>query len=132
MKKKDWFSHKTGIVFMHGDIFKDGYRNSTTFKMKLFATISNGRAYNQWTVVFACCYGNLTIFRGKIKIKLKWPCTEGRIRYDFLHFFENANYFLFHQRSVSFRILITKMKTGIIVDFIFRCFINRSNDQHMF
>ena len=81
---------------MHGDIFKDGYRNSTTFKMELFATISNGRAYNQWAVVFACCYGNLTIFRGKIKIKLKWPCTEGRIRYYFLYFFENANYFLFH------------------------------------
>ena len=31
---------------MHGDIFKDGSRNSDTFKMELFATIGNGRVYN--------------------------------------------------------------------------------------
>ena len=83
-KKKDWFSHKTGLVFVHGHIFKDGSRNSITFKIELFATISNGRVYNQWTVVFACCCGNSTIFTGKIKIRWKWPCLEGTIRYDFL------------------------------------------------
>ena len=67
-KKKDWFSQKARLIFMHGNIFKDPSRNSATFKMKLFATIGNGRVYNQWTVVFACCCRNLTIFTGKIKI----------------------------------------------------------------
>ena len=23
-KEKDWFSYKTGLIFMHGDVFKDG------------------------------------------------------------------------------------------------------------
>ena len=32
-----------------------------------FVIIGNGRVYNQWTVVFACCCGNLTIFTEKIK-----------------------------------------------------------------
>ena len=67
-KEKHWFSHKTGLVFVHGDVFKNGSRNSTTFKMELFSSIGNGRAYNQWTVVFAYCCGNSTIFKGKIKI----------------------------------------------------------------
>ena len=67
-KKKYWFSQETGLVFVHGDVFKDGSRKSDTFKMKLFAAISNGRAYNQWAVVFTCCCGNLTIFKDKIKI----------------------------------------------------------------
>ena len=67
-KKKDWFSHKTELVFVHGDVFKGRSRNSATFKMELFATIGNGRVYNQWTVVFACCCSNSTIFTGKIKI----------------------------------------------------------------
>ena len=67
-KKKDWFSHKTGLAFVHSNVFKDGSRNSTTFKMELFATIGNGRAYNQWTIVFVCFCGNPTIFTGKIKI----------------------------------------------------------------
>ena len=53
---------------MHDNIFKDGSRNSATFKMELFVTIGNGRAYNQWTVVFACYCGNSTIFTSKIKI----------------------------------------------------------------
>ena len=69
---------------MHGDVFKDRSRNSATFKMELFATIGNGGAYNQWTVVFACCCSNWTIFKGKIKIGGKWPCLESGIRYDFL------------------------------------------------
>ena len=67
-KKKDWFSNEAGLVFIHGEIFKDTSRSSATFKMECFARISNGRVYNQWTVVFACCYSNLTIFTGKIKI----------------------------------------------------------------
>ena len=44
--KKDWFSHENELVFMHGDIFKDRSRSSDTFKMELFATIGNGRVYN--------------------------------------------------------------------------------------
>ena len=67
-KKKGWYSHKTGLAFVHGNVFKDRSRNSTTFKMELFATIGNGRAYNQWTIVFVCFCGNPTIFTGKIKI----------------------------------------------------------------
>ena len=35
MKKK----RKKGLVFVHGDVFKDGSRNVATFKMELFATI---------------------------------------------------------------------------------------------
>ena len=31
----------------------------------LFATIGNGRTYYEWTVVFACCCGNSTIFTCK-------------------------------------------------------------------
>ena len=42
-KKKDWFSHETGLFFVHGEVFKDGSRNSATFKMELFATIGDGR-----------------------------------------------------------------------------------------
>ena len=49
-KKKDWNSHESGLVFVHSEVFKDGSRNSAIFKMELFATIGNGRAYNQWTV----------------------------------------------------------------------------------
>ena len=67
-KKKDWFSHEIGLVFVHGDVFEDGSRNSATIKMELFATIGNGRAYNQWTVALAYYCGNSTIFSGKIKI----------------------------------------------------------------
>ena len=40
--KKDWFSYKTGVVFMHGEIFKGKSGNSATFKMELFAIIGNG------------------------------------------------------------------------------------------
>ena len=68
-KKKDWSSHETELVFMHGKIFKDRFRKSATFKMGLFATIGNGAVYNQWTVVSACCCSNSTIFTGKINIR---------------------------------------------------------------
>ena len=37
-KKKDWFSHETILVFVHGGVFRDRSRNSATFKMELFAT----------------------------------------------------------------------------------------------
>ena len=67
-KKKDWFSHETGLVFVHGNVFKERSRNSATFKMELFATVGNGRVYNQWIVVFTCFCSNSTIFTGKIKI----------------------------------------------------------------
>ena len=136
--KKDWNSLKIRLVFVHSEVFKGESRNSAIFKMELFAAIGNCGACNQWSL-FACCYGNSTSFNGKIKIGWKWLHLECGIRYIFLFyrhtftfFFENINYFLFHQHSVSFQRLITKMKTGIIVDFIFQGFINRSNHQHMF
>ena len=68
-KKKDWFSHYTRLVFAYDDVFNDISGNSATLKMELFATIGNGGSYNQWTVVFACCYDNLTIFTDKSKIR---------------------------------------------------------------
>ena len=83
-KKKDWFSYETRLVFVHGDVFKDGSRNSATFTMELFAAIGNGRVYNQWRVGFACFCSNLTIFTDKIKIEWKWPYLEGGIRHNFL------------------------------------------------
>ena len=43
-KKKDWFSLETVLVFLHGDVFKNGSRNSVTFKMEVSAEVSNGRA----------------------------------------------------------------------------------------
>ena len=58
--------------------------NLPHFKIELFATIGNGRAYSQWVVVLACCCGNSTIFIDKIKIGWKWPCLEVGIRYNFL------------------------------------------------
>ena len=42
-KKKDWFSHKIGLVSVHGEVFKERSRNSATFKMYLFPTIGNRR-----------------------------------------------------------------------------------------
>ena len=67
-EKKDWFSHETVLVFLHGDVFKNGSRSSVTFKMEVFAEVSNGRAYKQLTVVFASCCVKLTTFTCKIKI----------------------------------------------------------------
>ena len=42
--KKDWFSHKIGLVFMQGEVFKDGS----------FATIGNGKVYKKWTRDYEC------------------------------------------------------------------------------
>ena len=42
-KKKDWFSHETGLVFVYGEVPKGRSRNSATFKMELFATTGNDR-----------------------------------------------------------------------------------------
>ena len=67
-KKKDWFPHETEIVFVHGDVCKDGPRYSFTSEMESFTRIGNDRVYDQWTVVFVCCNGNSIIFTDKIKI----------------------------------------------------------------
>ena len=66
--KKRLVSHETGLVFVNGNIFKEGSRNSAMFKMELFETIGNCRVHNQQTVVFTRCYSNSTIFTDKIKI----------------------------------------------------------------
>ena len=42
-KKKDLLSNGIRLVFLHGKVFKEGSRNSATFKMELFATIHNGK-----------------------------------------------------------------------------------------
>ena len=97
-KKKAWFSHQIGLVFVHGNVFKDRSRNSAKFKMELFAATGNGRTYNQWTAVYACCCDN-HFYRYIIKVRWKWPCLEGGASDTiscfinmFLHFFENANF----------------------------------------
>ena len=83
-KKKDWFSLEAWLVFVHWDAFKDRSRNYPTFKIELRATVSSGRVYNQWAVVFVYCCGNSTIFTGKIEIRWTWLCLEGSIRYNIL------------------------------------------------
>ena len=40
-KKKDWFSNKTELAFIPGEVFKDGSRNSPAFEIEIFATICN-------------------------------------------------------------------------------------------
>ena len=42
-KKKYWFSHKTEIVFVHGNVFKNKSRSSASFRMEFFETIGNGK-----------------------------------------------------------------------------------------
>ena len=34
---------KKGLVFVYGEVCKGTFKNSATFKMELFVTISNGR-----------------------------------------------------------------------------------------
>ena len=67
-KEKDCFSHEIELLFMCGSVFKDRSKNSATFKMELFPAIGNGRVYNQWAIVFACCCISLIVFTGYIKI----------------------------------------------------------------
>ena len=86
-KKKDWFSHKTGLVFVHGHIFKDRSENSTTFKMELFATTGNGRVYNQWSVVTQIS------LQAKLKLNENVHSFEGCIRYNFLFCRHVLNFF---------------------------------------
>ena len=125
------------VVFRYdGNIFKTDM-GTVPLKMELFATISNGRVYNQWTVVIACCCGNSTIFTGKVKIRWKWSCFEGGIRCDFLFCRYVLTFFQKHQLlSLTFS-FISKINyknelTAIIANFIFQGFINRSNHQHIF
>ena len=92
--KKDWNSHKTGLVFVHDEVFKDKSRNSGTFKMELFATIGNGRAYSQWTV-FASLMPKLKSDEKGYALNAASDMLSCFV--DMLsRFFENANFFLFH------------------------------------
>ena len=52
---------------MHGKVFKDGSRNPATIKMELFATVGNGRVYNQWTVIFVAVVTQPSL-QGKLKL----------------------------------------------------------------
>ena len=131
-KEKDWFSQETGLVFVHGDVFKDGSRNSATFKMELSVTIGNGRVYNQWTVVFACSCGNSTIFTCKIKIGWKCPCLEGGIRYNVLFCRHVLTFFQKCQLLSVFTKINYKNENWYHCRFHLGCFINRSNHQQIF
>ena len=128
-------NRETGLLFAYGNVFKDGSRTSTTFKMELFATVGNGKVCNQWTIVFACYYSNSTLFTGKIKIGWKWSYLEGCIRCDFLFC---RNVFTFFRKRQLLSVLLTfcfiqkinnKNENWYHCQFIFRGFINRSNHQ---
>ena len=77
-------------------------------------------ACNQQTVLACWC-----VTQPSLQVKLKadgndhalkvFPDTLLCFADMFLHFFKNANYFLFHQHTVSNWKLITKKKTGIIL-----------------
>ena len=99
---------KTGPVFVHGDFFKDGSRNSATFKMELFATIGNSKVYNQSTVVLASGCSNSTIFTGKIKIDENGHALKAsdKISYFvdmFLHFLKMPITFCFTNILFQFK-----------------------------
>ena len=40
--KKDWFSHETGVVFVHDEVCKGSTKNFATFRMELSVTASKG------------------------------------------------------------------------------------------
>ena len=98
--KKDWNSLKIRLVFLHSEVFKGESRNSAIFKMELFAAIGNCGACNQWSL-FACCYGNSTIFNGKIKIGWKWLHLECGIRYIFLFYRHTFTFFFWKHQLLS-------------------------------
>ena len=133
------FSHKAGIVFVHDNIFKYRTKNSATFKMELVAKIGNGRAYNQWKVVFVCCCGNSPSLKAKLKLDenehgLKVASYMISCFVDmFLHFFEMSVTFCFTYVLFRFKNYLRKWKlVYIIVSSIFWGLINKSNHQHMF
>ena len=96
-KKNDRFSHKTGLVFVHGDVFKDRSRNSATFKMELNVIIGNGRVYNQWAMYLHVAAVTQPSLQAKLKSDenghaLKAASDTISCFVDmFLHFFENTN-----------------------------------------
>ena len=104
---------------MHGEVFKGGSRNSSTFKMELFVTIGSSRNLQR-----ASSYGLTTNRQAKLKMDenghaLKVaPDTLSSFVDMFSTFFHKCR-LLFHYYSVSVQKLITKMKTSITVNFIF-------------
>ena len=119
-KEKYWFSHEARLGSVRDSVFNDGSWNSATFKMELFATIGNGTAYNQWTVVFACWCGNSTIFKGKTKIGWNWPFLEGGIRYAFL--FCRHVFMIFRKRQL--------LSVSLTLCFISKINYNNENWYH--
>ena len=118
---------------MHGEVFKGGSGNSATFKMEFFAIIGNSRNLQR------ASSDGLTTNRQHLHVAVVTrPSSQSKLNTHenghalkvaldtlpcfvdvFFTFFENTVYFLFHYHSVSIQKLITKMKTGITVDFIF-------------
>ena len=43
IRKKDWFSQETGLVFGYGKVCEGTSSYSATFRMELFVTIGKGR-----------------------------------------------------------------------------------------
>ena len=87
---------------MHGDVFKEGSRNSATFKMELFATIgivgftTNGQqCLHVATVTQPSLQAKLKSDENGHALKAASDTTSYFVDMS-LHFFENAEYFLFH------------------------------------
>ena len=113
--KKVFFSHKTGLVFVHSTVFKNRSKNFATSKMELFPTISNGLHVAVLT-------------QSSLQAKLKSDENGHTLKAasDTISCFEDMFFHFFRKcqlLSVSltfcFILKITKMKTGITVNFIF-------------
>ena len=109
-KQNDWFSHETELVFVHGEVFKEGSRNSASFKMELFATICNSRKLQMTSsdeLKSNEQYSTLPSLQAKSKSDenghtLKVPSNTLSCFLDMpLHFFKKANSFLLDKHSVS-------------------------------
>ena len=100
-KKKDWFPHKTELVFVHGHICKGRSRNSATFKMEDFARIGNDRVYNR--VYFAV---------------VTQPSLHAKLKFD-----ENGHVLKAASDKTCFYIF-SKMSISVSITF---CFISKIN-----
>ena len=104
-KKKDWFSHETGIFFVHGEVFKDGSWNYAAFKMELFATSGYGRKLQRASSDVFTTNGHYehvaTVTRPSFQAKLKSEENDHALKVtsdtlicfgDMFYFLENTNF----------------------------------------
>ena len=95
-KKKDWFSHEAGLIFMHSDIFRDESRNSAAFNMELLGLTTNVQYYLHVAVVTQPSLPAKLKFDENGHVLKAGSDTSSCFSDIVLHFFKIANYFLFH------------------------------------